>query len=182
MANYHGIVNTMSMSCINVDAMNMAGVYATADLDNGTLVTLKNIAKVDETGTITGFEYMVEPAAANATNVWLVATPEVGKTLEMQIHDDIRYFYNEAGKPMSIKGILAGIDCPEVDASAFAGGTLPVVANVGQYCGVAANGKFAAPQANAPAAGAYFRVEGFHSITCGADEVATVVLRCMRNA
>lgn len=181
MANYHGIVNTMSMSCINVDALNIAGVYATADLDNGTLVTLKNIAKVDETGAITGFEYMVEPAAANATNVWLVATPEVGKTLEMQIHDDIRYFYNEAGKPMSVKGFIPGIDCFEVDAKAFANGTLPVVGNIGQLCGVAANGKFAAPAATV-ATGAAFRVEGFHSITCGADEVATVVLRCMKNA
>ena len=180
---FHGIVNTTNMACTNIDAMNMAGVYATADIDNGTLVTLKNIAKVDDSGVITGYEYMVEPAAANATNVWLVATPEVGKTLEMQIHDDIRYFYNEAGKPMSIKGILTGgVDCVEVDAMAFTGGTLPVVANVGQYCGVAANGKFAAPQAQAPAAGAYFRIEGFHSITCGADEVATAVLRCMRNA
>lgn len=177
---FHGIVNTTNMACWNIDAMNLAGVYATGDLDNGTLVTLKNIAKVDSTGTITGYEYVVEPATANAANVFIVATPEVGKTLEMQIHDDIRYFYNEAGKPMSIKAFLPGIDCVEVDATAF-GGTLPAVGDVGKLCGVAANGKFAAAQESV-ATGAAFRVEGFHSITCGADEVATVVLRCMKNA
>lgn len=177
MAN-HGIVNTTAMMCTNVDALNMVGVYATADLDNGTLVTLDKIAKTDA-GDITGYQYEVAPATANAVNVWLVATPEVGKTLDMQIHDDIRYFYNKAGLPMDIKGIVAGFDCVEVDATAFAGGTLPTV---GQFCGVAANGKFAAGAASAPAAGAYFRVEGLHTITCGADEVKTTVLRCMKNA
>lgn len=175
---FHGIVNTTAMMCTNVDALNMVGVYATADIDNGTLVTLDKIAKTDA-GDITGYQYEVKPAAANAVNVWLVATPEVGKTLDMQIHDDIRYFYNKAGLPMDIKGIVAGFDCVEVDATAFAGGALPTV---GQFCGVAANGKFATGTASAPAAGAYFRVEGLHTITCGADEVKTAVLRCMKNA
>lgn len=175
---FHGIVNTTAMMCTNVDALNMVGVYATADLDNGTLVTLDKIAKTDA-GDITGYQYEVVPATANAVNVWLVATPEVGKTLDMQIHDDIRYFYNKAGLPMDIKALVAGFDCVEVDATAFAGGTLPTV---GQFCGVAANGKFAAGAASAPTAGAYFRVEGLHTITCGADEVKTAVLRCMKNA
>lgn len=177
MAN-HAIVNTTNMMCWDVDALNMVGVYATADIDNGTLVTLTKIAKTDA-GDITGYQYEVAPAAANAVNVWLVATPEIGKTLDMQIHDDIRYFYNKAGLPMDIKALVAGFDCVEVDATAFAGGTLPTV---GQFCGVAANGKFAAGAASAPAAGAYFRVEGLHTITCGADEVKTAVLRCMKNA
>ena len=177
----HGIVNTTNMMCWDVDALNMVGVYATADIDNGTLVTLTKIAKTDA-GDITGYQYEVAPAAANSVNVWLVATPEVGKTIEMQIHDDIRAFYNVAGKPMDIKGIVAGFDCIEVDAMAFTGGTLPTTAQVGQYCGVAANGKFAAPVASAPAAGAYFRVEGLHDIECGADVVKTAVLRCMKNA
>ena len=176
----HGIVNLTNATCWDVDALNETGVYATADLDNGTLVTLNGMAK-DTDNNITGYQYNVVPAAANATNVFIVATPEVGRTLEMQIHDDIRYFTNEAGKPMDIKNLVAGIDCVEVDALAFNGGTLPVKANVGQYCGVAANGKFAAPQASAPASGAYFRIEGLHSIECGADTVATVVLRCMKN-
>lgn len=178
---FHGIVNTTAMMCTNVDALNMVGVYATADIDNGTLVTLDKIAKT-AAGDITGYQYEVKPATANAVNVWLVATPEVGKTLEMQVHDDIRYFYNKAGLPMDIKALVAGFDCFEVDATHFVGGTLPTNAQVGQYCGVAANGQYAAPTAQAPTAGAYFRVEGLHTITCGADEVKTAVLRCMKNA
>ena len=177
----HGIVNTTNMMCWDVDALNMTGVYATADIDNGTLVTLTKIAKTDD-GDITGYQYEVAPAAANAVNVWLVATPEAGKTLDMQIHDDIRYFYNPKGLPMDIKALVPGFDCVEIDATRFVGGTLPTGAQVGQYCGVAANGQYAAPTAQAPAAGAYFRVEGLHTITCGADEVKTAVLRCMKNA
>jgi len=176
----HGICNTTFMACENIDALNMTGVYATADIDNGTLVTLTKIAKTDA-GDITGYQYEVAPAAANSVNVWLVATPEVGKTLEMQIHDDIREFYNVAGKPMDIKGIVAGFDCIEVDAMAFQTGVLPTQAQVGQLCGVAANGKFATPAASV-ASGATFRVEGLHEIECGADVVKTAVLRCMKNA
>ena len=176
----HGIVNTTAMMCTNVDALNMVGINATTDIDNGTLVTLTKIAKT-EAGDITGYQYEVAPAAANAVNVWLVATPEIGKTLEMQVHDDIRYFYNKAGLPMDIKGIVAGFDCFEVDATAFANGTLPTNSQIGQFCGVATNGKFTAPAASV-ASGATFRVEGLHTITCGADEVKTAVLRCMKNA
>ena len=177
---FHGIVNTTAMMCTNVDALNMVGINATTDIDNGTLVTLTKIAKTDA-GDITGYQYEVAPAAANAVNVWLVATPEIGKTLEMQVHDDIRYFYNKAGLPMDIKGIVAGFDCFEVDATAFANSTLPTSSQIGQLCGVATNGKFAAPAASV-ASGATFRVEGLHTITCGADEVKTAVLRCMKNA
>ena len=130
---------------------------------------------------ITGYQYEVAPAAANSVNVWLVATPEIGKTLEMQVHDDIRYFYNKAGLPMDIKALVAGFDCFEVDATAFANSTLPTNSQIGQLCGVATNGKFTAPAASV-ASGATFRVEGLHTITCGADEVKTAVLRCMKNA
>ena len=176
----HTICNTTNMMCTNVDALNMVGINATTDIDNGTLVTLTKIAKT-EAGDITGYQYEVAPAAANAVNVWLVATPEIGKTLEMQVHDDIRYFYNKAGLPMDIKGIVAGFDCFEVDATAFANGTLPTNGQIGQFCAVANNGKFAAPAASVTS-GATFRVEGLHTITCGADEVKTAVLRCMKNA
>lgn len=176
MAKNHGIVNTTSMSCWDVDALNICGI-ASADMDNGTLVTLKNITK-DTTGNITGYQYTVEAAAVNAKNVWLVATPEVGYDLDMQIHDDIRYFYNVAGKPMSVKGFIPGIDCAEFDAVAF-GGTLPTNADIGKYYPIAAGGKFGTGAASAPAAGAYFRFEGLHTITCGSDEVPTAVMRCM---
>ena len=176
MAKNHGIVNTTSMSCWDVDALNICGVAST-DMDNGTLVTLKNITK-DTTGNITGYQYTVEAATANATDVWIVATPEVGYDLDMQIHDDIRYFYNVAGKPMSVKGLIPGIDCVELDAVAF-GGTLPTNTNIGQYYPIAASGKLGTASSTKPTTGAYFRLEGLHTITCGSDEVPTAVMRCM---
>lgn len=177
MAKNHGVVNTTSMSCWDIDALNLAAIGA-VDMDNGTFVTLKNITK-NAAGTITGYQYDVEPAAANAENVYVVATPEVGYDLDMQIHDDIRYFYNVAGKPMSIKGFIPGVDVVELDAVAFTGGALPEMADIGKYFPMAANGKLGAASADKPAAGAYFRFEGLHTITCGQDEVATAVMRCM---
>lgn len=177
MAKNHGTVNTTSMSCWNIDALNICGI-ATSDMDNGTFVTLKNITK-DTTGKITGYQYDVEVAGANAENVYVVATPEVGYDLDMQIHDDIRYFYNVAGKPMSLKGFIPGVDTVELDAVAFTGGTLPVVADIGKYYPMAAGGKLGAASTDKPVTGAYFRFEGLHTITCGPDEVATAVMRCM---
>ena len=54
----HGIVNTTNMMCWDVDALNMVGINATTDIDNGTLVTLTKIAKTDA-GDITGYQYEV---------------------------------------------------------------------------------------------------------------------------
>ena len=88
----------------------------------------------------------------------------------MQVHDDIRYFYNKAGLPMDIKGIVAGFDCFEVDATAFANGTLPTNSQIGQFCGVATGGKFTAP-ASSVASGATFRVEGLHTLAAAAAAI-----------
>lgn len=175
---FHGLVNTMGMSCTNVDAMNKVGV-ASVNLDNGTLVTIGKMEQATD-GTVTSYHYALPPATANAEHVLLVASPEVGGTLEMQIHNDRRYFYNVAGDPVDVKDILAQVDTLEVDTVAF-GGTLPVAADVGKFVSPAADGKYAAPVQDAPAAGAYFVVEGFGSITCGQDEVKTVILRCIKN-
>lgn len=174
----HGIVNTTNMACWNIDAMNKVGV-ASVDLDNGTLVTIGKISQATD-GTITSYHYILIPATANAEHVLLVASPEVGRTLEMQIHDDIRYFYNEQGKPVDVKDIMPQVDVVELDAVAF-GGTLPTTAQIGQFVSPAANGKYGTPVASAPTTGMYFVVEGFHSITCGQEEVKTVLLRCVKN-
>lgn len=181
MPNTHAIANGISCAYWDVDSLNMAGICETADLDNGALVTLKKMNVDTTTGKVKGFEYIVEPAAADADNVWFVDSPEVGYTLEMQIHDDPRYFYNVQGKPMSIKGILSGVDCVEITKEQFENTTLPTVAQIGQYVKPAEGGKYSAPVAQAPDAGAYFRVEALSTITCGADEVPSVILRCMAN-
>ena len=175
---FHGLVNTMGMSCTNVDAMNKVGV-ASVNLDNGTLVTIGKMEQATD-GTVTSYHYALTPATANAEHVLLVASPEVGRTLEMQIYNDRRYFYNVAGNPVDVKDILAQVDTFEIDAVSYAG-TFPTSAQIGYFVSPAAEGKYAAPVQNAPAAGAYFKVEGFGSITCGQDEVKTVILRCIKN-
>lgn len=181
MPNTHAIANGTSCAYWDVDSLNMAGICETADLDNGALVTLVKMNTDATTGAVKGYEYTVTPAEAGAANVYFVDSPEVGYSLETQIHDDPRYFYNEKGKPMSIKALLPGVDCIEITAPVFEGGTLPTVANIGQFVAPAAGGKYAAPIAEAPTSGAYFRVEGLTTITCGADEVPAVILRCMVN-
>ena len=175
---FHGLVNTMGMSCTNIDAMNKVGV-ASVNLDNGTLVTIGKMEQATD-GTVTSYHYELTPATANAEHVLLVASPEVGRTLEMQIHNDRRYFYNVAGDPVDVKDILAQVDTFEVAAVAF-GGTLPVAADVGKFVSPAAGGKYTLGSTTAPTTGAYFKVEGFGSITCGQDEVQTVILRCINN-
>lgn len=176
----HAILNSTSMMSWDIDALNIAGV-AQVDLDNGQLVTLKNINKDAGTGVVKGYEYDIEPATAGADNVWIVESPEIGSDLEMQIHDDPRYFYNVAGMPVSLKGLVGGIDCIEITAPLFEGATLPTNAQIGQYVAPAAGGKYAAPVQVAPQTGAYFRVEGLTTIACGSEEVPAVILRCMAN-
>lgn len=179
MAGNHAIVNTTKICAWDVDALNLCGI-AEVDLDNGALVTLSNITKDTVSGAIEGYQYAVAPATASSKGVWVVDTPEVGATLEDAYLADPRYFYNKAGKPMSLRYLMPMVDCIEVDARCFASGVLPTNAAIGQFVGTAASGKLGAPQSSAPAS-AYFRVEGLHTIDVGQELVPTVVLRCMDN-
>lgn len=173
----HGYVNTMHTMSWDVDACNMAGVCATTDLDNGVMVTLSRVNQ-DAENVIKGFEYQVAPAQEASTQVWVVASPEVGSTLEQQLLADPRQFYNAKGKAMSIKALVPGIDVIEVTKECFVGGIMPTTAN--NKVKIGDNGKLAAAE-TAPGAGAYFTFEGFHTVTIGMEEVQTAVLRCARN-
>ena len=172
----HGYVNTMHTMSWDVDACNMAGV-ATTDLDNGVMVTLSKVNQ-DAKNVIKGFEYQVAPAQEASTQVWVVASPEVGSTLEQQLLADPRQFYNAKGEAMSIKALVPGIDVIEVTKECFVGGTMPTATN--NKVKIGANGKLVAATA-APSTGAYFTFEGFHTVTIGMEEVQTAVLRCARN-
>lgn len=174
----HNIVNTTHITAMNVDAFNLAAV-AQGDIDNGLFVVLDTFGLADGNAVYGGYEYEVELASADSTEVYVVDTPEVGYDIEMQMYNDPRHFYNVAGKPMSIKLLNPKADCIEEPATAFASGTLPTTA--GQYVPLAANGKLGTPTANAPQSGCYFRIEGFHYIGIGAEKVPTVILRCMAN-
>ena len=174
MAMIHAILDGSSTMYWDNDALNMAGVCTTTDLDNGQLVTLKKINRVTGTGAVEGF-------GAGADNVWIVASPEVGYDLESQLHDDPRYFFNPKGKAMSVKALMGGVDVIKVTKEVFATNALPAAGDVDKFIPVAANGKYGAVQSNAPASGAYFRVEGFGTFSCGMEEVPAVYLRCMAN-
>ncbi len=175
----HGYVNTAKCTCWDVDAYNLAGVYTEGDLDNGVLVTLVKMNQNAE-NKIGGFEYEVRPATANDTSVWIVDSPEVGSTLMQQMMADPREFYNEAGRTMSLKFMNPKVDCIEVTAEAFEGGTMPTTTN--KYVVIGANGKLKATNAaQTSTTGAYFTFEGLHSTTIGMAEVETAMLRCARN-
>ena len=178
----HGYVNTTKMCAENIDAMNCAGVYTGADVDNGTIVVLSTINKASagtNQGYIQGYEYTVTLANQNQTgDVWIVASPEVGTTINQQELSDPRYFYNVAGQPMSLKYLVDGVDCIEVTAECFTAG-LPSASQ--GYVTIAANGQLTAGSAPGSGAGVgYFTVEGLHTVTIGATEVPTAVLRYHR--
>lgn len=180
----HGYINTTKMCAENIDAMNCAGIYAGGDVDNGTIVTLDGMNTVSSgtnQGAIQGYEYKIALASSTTTgDVWVVASPEVGSTIDQQILSDPRYFYNAQGLPMSLKYLVDGVDCIEVTAECFTGGTLPdAVTN--KFVTVGANGQLTAAAAAASGAGKpYFTLEGLHTVTIGATEVPTAVLRYHR--
>ena len=175
--NVHGYVSTMRASCENVDAFNRVGIYSTGDLDNGVFVTLTGINK--GTGNaVKGFEYNVAPASATSYGVWLVATPEVGTTLEQQMMSDPRYFYNAKGRPMSLKFLNPKTDIIEVDANCFASKALPTTEG---YATIGEGGKLVAA-GSAPSAGkTYFSVVGFNTVAVGMEQMKTVLLQCEAN-
>ena len=175
--NVHGYVSTMRASCENVDAFNRVGIYSDGDLDNGVFVTLTGINKgVDNV--VKGFEYTVAPASATSYGVWLVATPEVGTTLEQQMMSDPRYFYNVQGRPMSLKFLNPKTDIIEVDANCFASKALPTTEG---YVTIGEGGKLVAA-GSAPSAGkTYFSVVGFNTVAVGMEQMKTVLLQCEAN-
>lgn len=175
MANTHAVVNTTNCSCWNVDAMKIAGI-CDQDLDNGVFVTLgdMNLSDADE---IMGYEYNVTPADATSIHCYMVRTPEVGASIEMQVMADPRYFYNEAGRPLSLCWIAPHVDHIEIDANGFVGGALPQKDDI---VGIGADGKLAVLD-SAPAAATYFTCVGFHSMDVGQAIVPTAVLRCENN-
>ena len=179
MANTHSYVSTMRCACENVDAFNRVGIYSTGDLDNGVFVTLTGINKGSSDKVVKGFEYTVAPASDASSGVWLVATPEVGTTLEQQMMSDPRYFYNAKGRPMSLKFLNPKTDIIEVDAHCFASKALPTTEG---YVTIGEGGKLVAA-GSAPVGGGktYFSVVGFNTVAVGMEQMKTVLLQCEAN-
>ena len=179
MANNHGYCSLIRATAWDVDSNKLVGI-ATTDMDNGTFVVLGNM-NVDAQKNINGFEYKVTAAGATSTSVWVVRTPEAGTDmLEVQLYDDPRYFYNKAGKPMSLAYMNPHVDHIEVDKNCFTANFDPATVTAATMAQLDTNGKLKAVSA-APASGAYFTIVGKHSIAVGQELVPTWVLRCERN-
>lgn len=181
MPNTHAVVNLMHATAWDVDAFNIAGICET-DVDNGTLLSVGKIATFQDTTNISGFQYNVALPVANATGLWIAKTPIPGTSdmLETHVYNDPRYFYNQAGKPISMAYLLPGVDVIEVTAAAFAAGSAPSDQPDYTFVSVNINGKFVIAQA-APAQGTYFTLLGTHYIDCGQEIVTSYVLKCARN-
>ena len=176
MANTHSFINTTRCVCWDVDAFNACGI-SEFDFDNGQFVTRGAMALKAAAG---GYEFAVAAPEANATNLWVIDTPEVGSTAEMQLFDDPRYFYNPAGQPMSIKYLRPEVDFIEVPASAFATGFTPVDQPTYTFVSVNTNGRLVIAQ-QAPAQGTYFTIAANHTIDISQEIIPTLILKCERN-
>lgn len=172
----HGYISTTSCACWDCDSMNRAGIYTTGDVDNGVFVTLGKPANTSNA--ITGYHFPVTLAGASSVHCWVINTPEVGSTLEQQLLSDPRTFYNEAGRPLSLKYLLPHTDCIEVNAQAFASGALPTTEG---YVTITTNGKLAATGTAPQTDVTYFSVLGFKDVAVGSDMMKVVVLQCENN-
>lgn len=174
MANTHSFV-IRTLDDWQNDAINCAGI-AEVDLDNGQFVTRGALGlKTDG-----GYEFACALPAANATDLWLVETPPVGSTVEMQEMSDPRYFYNPKGSAFSIKGLTAGRTFLEVPASAFQAAKDPKTVAGATVASVGTDGRLVAA-ASAPASGTYFTIEAEHTVDIGIEVVPTWILKCARN-
>lgn len=173
MAKNHSFINTTRCTCWDVDAYNACGV-AQSDMDNGQFVSLGAIKL--NAAVPGGYEFAVAAPAANATNLWVIDTPEVGIGAD-NIYNDPRYFYNVAGRPMSLRYMNPIVDYIEVPASAFS--TAPVD-GTSKFASVDTNGRLVAAT-SAPAQGTYFAITGTHTIDIGLEAVKTYILQCVRN-
>ena len=173
MAKNHSFINTTRCTCWNVDAYNACGV-AQSDMDNGQFVSLGAIQL--NAAVPGGYEFAVAAPASNATNLWVIDTPEVGIGAD-NIYDDPRYFYNVAGRPMSLRYLNPIVDYIEVPASAFS--TAPVD-GTSKFASVGTDGRLVAAT-GAPAQGTYFALVGTHTIDIGLEAVKTYILQCIRN-
>lgn len=156
------------------DAINCAGICTASDLDNGQFVTRGALGLTTDGG----YEFACALPTANATDLWLVETPPVGTTIEMQLMDDPRYFYNPKGKPLSIKGMTAGRSFIEVPVSAFS--TAPTD-GTSKFATVDTNGRLVAAVDAPSGNGTYFSIEAIHSVDIGIESVKTYILKCVRN-
>ena len=158
MAKNHAIFNGTHCAFWDVDAYNLVGI-ATTEIDNATFLTLGAIGLPGNGG----YEFTV---TAGGDGTYIAGTPAQGYGIEAGLFDDPRYFTNEAGKPISVKRLVAG-DCIEVDLAAF---TADPATNT--YAKVDASGKLTGSATTSDP----FKILGTHTIDCGGELVKTWIL------
>lgn len=182
MPNTHAVVNLMHCAAWDVDAYNIAGICA-SDVDNGTLLSVDNNTTSTKTaaGNVTGFQYTVTVPSADATGLWIAKTPVPGTFtgLDAHVYSDPRYFYNEAGQPISLAYLVPGVDVIEVTAAAFQAKNAPSDQPTYTYATVNTFGELVI--AEAVGNGTTFALLGTHYIDCGQDIVTSYVLKCIKN-
>lgn len=162
MANNHGLIIGTHCAFWDVDSLNLVGIDASHDIDNGTFVTLGNMLNTSSV-----IDEYVFAVSAGSGSDYVVATPPVGDDIEMQLFDDPRYFYNKQGKPMSVKRLLVG-DCIEVDENCFS--TAPTT-GTSTYASVSSGKLVAGTTATDP-----FKILGEHNVDIGGRSITTWVL------
>lgn len=171
MANNHAVMISTLMASWDVDSYRLAGI-APSDIDNGTVVTLGDMA-LGTDPVSGGYEYNVAVASGmKIGKLYIVDTPipGTGVNIETQVYSDPRYFYNQAGQPISLRKLVDG-DHIEVTADAFS--TAPTTK--GQFCGVT-NGKLSQTD-NVVVGEPHFVVVAIKTLAIGTDVVPSYVLR-----
>lgn len=181
------LVQTHVMA-MDVDALNRVGVYASADVDNGTAL----VCGVQSSDAKQKHVFSVEPAAAVAKDLWLAYAPEVVTTadgsLEFRGLDvDPRNFTNQAGKPFDMFKPVAGVDLIQVTKDFFAEGYDPDAVNGATYVEIQADGSFkAVASATSDFAGLQFKIFAKEPIiiangAIGGEAVDAWILECTNN-
>lgn len=181
------LVQTHVMA-MDVDALNRVGVYASADVDNGTAL----VCGVQSSDAKQKHVFSVTPAAAVAKDLWLAYSPEVVTTadgsLEFRGLDvDPRNFTNQAGKPFDMFKPVAGVDLIQVTKDFFADGYDPGTVTGATYVEIQSNGSFkAVTSATSEFAGLQFKIFAKEPIiiangAIGGEAVDAWILECTNN-
>lgn len=173
----NAVINTSAMAAENVSAYKKVGVYTSADVMNGTIVTLGAMSVDNTSKVVKDYSYAVALGTANlaaGADFYVVVTPEVPTGIA-NIYDDPREFINKAGKPLSLNRVLVG-DTIEVTAEVFGSADdFPIAAEVGYVVPTAANGKLGTPASSSDYAA--FKVEALSTMTFGNELVPSCILR-----
>ena len=172
----------------NVDALNRVGVYASADVDNGTAL----VCGVQSTNAGQKHVFSVTPASSVAKDLWLAYSPEVVSTVDgtlvfKGLDSDPRHFTNKAGKPFDMFKPVAGVDLIQVTKDFFKEDYDPGTITGATYVEIQADGSFkAVTSPTSSFGGLQFKIFAKEPIiiangAIGGEAVDAWILECTNN-